>query len=91
MASASPHSVLSPLKPLSFPETETDLSCYYNPNSDIPIPCMLCDCTFNKTSIPKESKEDAIGKLCRDTYLQHLFKEHKLVIHKTSDITSFRW
>lgn len=76
----------SPLKPLCFPEVKSDLSSFYNPDNDMPIPCMFCDSIFDKTSSPKGD-----GKECRQMFLHHIFKEHRLVINKTTDITSYRW
>ena len=64
--------------PLYFPEQKRDLSCFYDPAKDCPIPCVLCEKTFS-------------GDKARDAFLQHLFHNHKIVIHKTSDIISLRW
>ncbi len=82
----------SSLKPLSFPEVERDMRCYYNANHDVPIPCMLCEETFNSNNsneICTAAKPD-YGDLSRQLFIQHLFKEHKIVIHRISDIASYR-
>ena len=69
------------LKPLSFPDAQRDLKCFYDENHDLPIPCMKCTAVF-------EYKE---GKLSREKFVEHSCKEHKIVIHRVCDITSYRW
>lgn len=64
--------------PLFFPEEKEDLSCFYDPAKDTPIPCLVCSELFS-------------GDKAREEFLQHLFSSHKIVVHKTSDITSLRW
>lgn len=64
--------------PLYFPEEKRDLSCFYDTAKDCPIPCVLCEQKYS-------------GDKARDVFLQHLFHNHKIVIHKTSDIISLRW
>ena len=64
--------------PLYFADERSDLSCFYDPAGDTPVPCLMCAETFS-------------GDKARDDCLQHLFHSHKIVIHKTTDITSLRW
>ena len=92
-SSCSSSSCSSSLKPLSFPEVERDLRCYYDANYDVPIPCMLCETTFDVNT--EHSKEAAAkledhGDLSRQLFIQHLFKEHKMVIHRISDIANYQ-
>ena len=85
------------LKPLSFPEVERDMRCYYDANHDLPIVCMLCEASFNRPTPDRQPDETAVvsppinSDDVRQSYLHHLFKEHKLVLHQTSDIASYKW
>ena len=63
------------LQPLFLPETKRDLSCFYDESKDLPIPCLVCEETFTGSN----------------QYLQHLLTYHKIVIHNTSDIASYKW
>ena len=86
----------STLKPLSFPVIEKDLKCYYDPNYDLPIICMLCEASFEKKATQRSTAgvvtdDGEIGDAVRRQFLQHLFKEHKLVINRVCDIASYRW
>lgn len=77
------------LGPLLFPESQaTDVSCFYEEEKDLPIPCLLCDKDFDAVSTDDEIREEDSP---RQKFLRHLLMEHKIVIHGISDITSFKW
>ena len=68
------------LQPLTFPEaSKQDLSHFLESSSDVPIPCLLCEQTFDG------------GIKARDVWLRHLLTTHKVVIHRTEDICSLKW
>ena len=66
------------LKPLLFPEVQRDTRSFYDEKHDIPIPCLQCDVVFDDAQ-------------ARETFLQHSFTKHKIVIHRVCDIVSYKW
>ena len=70
------------LKPLSFPDPQRDVSCFYDKEKDVPIPCLVCQTSFG----PEDSSDKP-----RELFKQHLFREHKIVIHNTEGIISYKW
>ena len=66
------------LKPLLFPEVQRDTKSFYDEKHDIPIPCLQCDVVFDDAQ-------------ARETFLQHSFTKHKIVIHRVCDIVSYKW
>ena len=66
------------LEPLAFPEESLaslgrNSSCFLDPSKAIPIPCMVCDVSFG-------------GEKAQEEILRHLLVEHKVVVHRVSDI-----
>jgi len=68
------------LQPLIFPEApKQDLSHFLESSNDVPIPCLLCEQTFDS------------GTKARDAWLHHLLTTHKVVVHRVEDICSVKW
>ncbi|XP_011408983.1 PREDICTED: zinc finger protein 277-like, partial [Amphimedon queenslandica] len=84
------------LRPLLFPESQsTDMSCFYEEEKDLPIPCLLCEMEFinSDPAIVSESctiKTKKEKDSARQRFLYHLLTEHNIVIHGTENITSFK-
>lgn len=70
------------LQPLTFPEAlKQDLSYFLDPSKDVPVPCMLCEQTFDYHT----------GATAQDAWLHHLLTVHKVVVHRVEDICSLKW
>ena len=70
------------------------MSCFYEEEKDLPIPCLLCEMEFlnsDPASIRESSKAKKEEDLPRQRFLYHLLTEHNIVIHGTENITSFKW
>lgn len=70
------------LQPLSFPESVGDnkanAACFLDAEKDFPIPCLLCEQCFSNAK-------------AREEFLRHMLCSHKIVIHGTRDISSWKW
>ena len=70
------------------------MSCFYEEEKDLPIPCLLCEMEFlnsDPASIRESSKAKKEEDSPRQRFLYHLLTEHNIVIHGTENITSFKW
>jgi hypothetical protein len=68
------------LRPLMLQEVDRDMTCFHDKDRDLPIPCMVCEESFNGTD----------GEQVRQEYLRHLLASHNIVIHNASHVVSYK-